>query len=84
MSKGLICDQCGSCLAVNDHGDSDTGEESGWIEVRTTFGRYDLCTRACASALLDSADFVAAVEAGQEAIAQIVRVLNDDDESSDT
>lgn len=80
MSRGLICDVCGTTLAVNKNGDDEYGESSAWIAVSTTFGEFDCCTRACVVALMDDEDFVAHVEAGQEAIAEIVRTLNEQED----
>jgi hypothetical protein len=73
MSKAIVCDQCGSVLVVNDRGESEseTGEEAAWVKIVTTFAKYDLCTRACAHALLDSAEFVEAMDEGAAVIAEI-------------
>lgn len=83
MSRGLICDQCGEVLAVNANGDDDAGESSAWLAVDTTFGRFDLCTRACVVALMDDEDFVAHVEAGQAAVAEVVQALREAREDDD-
>lgn len=77
MSAGLVCDQCGTTLIVNSRGDSDTGEEAGWLSITTTFGSYDLCTRACAVALLDSPDFVAQMDEGAQVIAEIANTIRE-------
>lgn len=78
MSKGLVCDQCGALLVLNSRGESDTGEEACWLSVDTTFGHFDLCTRECAHALLDSPDFVEHMIKGAECIAEIVAIINDE------
>lgn len=83
MSRGLICDSCGAALRVNQHGEDDAGESSAWINVSTTFGQFDLCTRACVVALMDAPDFVAHVEEGQEAIAEVVRALAEHDDEGE-
>jgi hypothetical protein len=75
MSRGLICDACGATLAVDDRGEDEAGESACWIEVRTTFGRFDLCTRACVVTLMEDEDFVAHVDAGAEAVAEVVRAI---------
>lgn len=83
MSRGLICDACGAVLAVDDRGEDDAGESSCWLEVRTTFGRFDLCTRACVTALMEDEDFIAHVDAGAEAVAEVVRAITEAREGDD-
>lgn len=79
----MVCDACGTVLHVNRRGDAENGEEAGWVEVVTTFGRFDLCTRACVVALMDDDEFVAHHDAGLEAIAEVIRAIQDADDDDD-
>lgn len=79
MSAGLICDQCGETLVVNDRGDSETGEEAGWLKIRTVFASFDVCTRSCAVALIESDEFAQRLDAGAEIIAEITGAIRNDD-----
>lgn len=83
MSRGLVCDQCGGTLLVDQHGEDEAGESAAWLKIVTTFGSYDVCTRSCAVALIESDDFAAAVDAQTEAIAEVVRAINGADEDDE-
>ena len=84
MSRGRICDQCGTVLAVNRKGDDHDGESAAWMTLTTGDGSaLDLCSRSCAHELLDDEDFVTAYEANVEAIVGIARVIRGDDDGDD-
>jgi hypothetical protein len=84
MSAGMICDNCGDVLPVNDRGDAENGEEAGWVHISTTWVRADLCTRACAIAYLQSDVFVTRHEHELAVITEIANAIADDDGSSGT
>lgn len=77
MSKAMVCDQCGDSIPLNDRGDNPDGEDGAWIEVRTTFGRYDLCTRSCVVQLMEDDDFAEQVNKEAEVIAEIAGAIRD-------
>jgi hypothetical protein len=79
MSKGIICDNCGSSLALDDRGDDENGENAAWVTIGTTYQRFDACTISCAAALLDGPVREAA-EAALEAVVAVVRAIRGDEE----
>lgn len=77
MSRGLICDGCGSAVKFDgNRGDeSSTGEESAWIRLTADNVRdYHACTRECAKAVIDG-EFGRVVEAEYQVIAEIARAI---------
>lgn len=76
----MVCDgpACDALLYVDANGDDANGESAAWVKVHTTWGRYDLCTRACAVALMDDPDFVGRHDAEAEAIAAVAVLIRDD------
>lgn len=85
MSRALVCDgpDCSALLYVNSRGDDADGESEAWIMVETAGSSFNLCTRACAHALLDDEGFVAAVTAQQEAVAEVARLIREGREADD-
>lgn len=83
MSQALVCDQCDTMLIVNARGESDTGEEAGWLKIVTTWITADVCSRACAIAHIESSDFAEAHDAGLEAITAVALAIRDADEGDD-
>jgi hypothetical protein len=75
MSRGLICDQCGTTIVVNDRGEHDAGENAAWLVVRATWMSYDLCSRACAVALIETPEFAERHDAELEVIASIAQII---------
>ena len=78
MSKALVCDQCAVVMDVNDNGDNEYGEEATWITLRASFGKFDLCSRACCAALLESSPFIASMDEQAVVIAEIARAVRDE------
>lgn len=81
MSAAVCCDNCGETLVVNDRGEDEDGEIHAWLRVGTRDGALvqDACTRSCAIALLgDDAPLGIAVDARQEGIAEVVRVIREE------
>ena len=82
MSKGLVCDNCGNALALDERGDDENGESSAWVTIGTTYKRFDACTISCAEALLDGPVREAADKA-LEMVMSIVRTLRGEDDEED-
>lgn len=84
MSNGIVCDNCGEVLVVNERGDAENGEEAAWLKIITSVDRYDLCSRACAVVLLDDPDFVERMDTQLELIASIAHaIIGETDEDQD-
>jgi len=83
VSRGLICDQCGTALEVNDRGEAEGGEEAGWIRIETQWGNFDCCTRSCVVALVEEEWFVEASEHQQQIIAEIAATIRSASEQDD-
>lgn len=84
--NGLICDNCGTVLALDAANgvDDEMGERAAWIVVKAGRSSYDACTRSCATALLaDGSELAAEVDAHMEVIADIARTIRDDDGAGD-
>lgn len=81
MSAGVICDQCGVVLEVSARGDDEMGEYACWLKIETTYGKYDLCSRACVVAFMEDEDFVAVMDAQAEVVAAIARSLRGEDDA---
>lgn len=78
MSRALCCDNCGTVLPINAKGENDAGEDAAWLVLKTTTQEsFDLCTRSCMHEFIDRPEFVEAIEAWQETIAEIAGVIRD-------
>jgi hypothetical protein len=76
MSKGIICDQCGTALALDDRGEDEDGEVYAWLTLTTkTDLRWDACTVSCAKELLDKPELAESIGVALEPIANLSRVL---------
>ena len=82
MSAGIICDNCGEGLAVDKHGEDDSGEFAAWVTIGTTYKTFDACTISCAEDLLHGPVREAA-HAALDAIVRVVRVLRGEDDGED-
>jgi hypothetical protein len=82
MSKGLICDHCGTVLELNDRGDAENGENAAWLLISTgTFGTsWDACSRSCAVQLIEEGPIGVVLDAELEVISDIARVIREDRE----
>lgn len=78
MSKGIICDACGTSVAFTmNNRESDSGEESAWITLSAdNVHDHHACTRECAKSIIDG-EFGLKVEAAYEVIAEIARVMRE-------
>lgn len=85
MSAAIVCDNCATVLSLLPNGDDVDGERAGWIEIEAGGQSWDLCTRACAVHLLDDPEspLVEILELYQEAIAEVVRAINEGAEDDD-
>ena len=85
MSAGLICDNCGTSLSLErNRSEALNGEDAAWIVIKTRgYGtQWDACTRSCAAALLESGPLAEQIDAELQVIAEIARVINEDDENA--
>ena len=76
MSRGLVCDHCGTVLPLNAKGENEFGEDAAWLHISTGVMEtaWDLCSRSCAVELLADGEVVAQVlDAELAAIAEITR-----------
>lgn len=80
MSRGRICDQCGTVLTVDRNGDDMDGESAAWMVLTAGRDALDLCSRSCAHELLDSEEFVTAYEGHVETIVGVARAIRGDEE----
>lgn len=81
MSRGRICDQCGTTLVVDKHGEDDGGESAAWLTLTAGDGsQFDLCTRACTIELLNDPEFIAATDAHAEVIVGVARAIRGDED----
>ena len=80
MSKGIVCDNCGTAIALDDRGEDEAGESVAWLHISTTTNNWDACTISCAHELMDGPIKVT-VEAWLEGVQSVIRAIN---EESDT
>jgi hypothetical protein len=83
--KGLICDNCGTVLALDGrNGESSTGEEAAWISIEAGGLSVLACTRACAIELLgDDGQLREVIDAYAVMISEIAHAVNGRDEDAD-
>lgn len=79
MARGIVCDNCGSALALDRNGEDENGESAAWVTIGTTLQRFDACTISCAESLL-AGPVRAASTAALASVAEVVRVLRDEEE----
>ena len=83
MSDAIRCDNSGTVLALDRHGEDENGEVSAWLRVGTCDRKLaqDACTRACAIELLaDGTPLADAIDAHMEGIAAVVRAIRGEDD----
>lgn len=83
MAKGIVCDNCGSALALDRNGEDENGESAAWVTIGTTYQRFDACTISCAETLL-AGPVAAAATAALAAVAEVVRALRDEAEGGES
>ena len=77
MSAAKKCDHCGTSIAVDRNGEDENGEFAAWVHIGTTYRAFDACTISCAEELL-AGPVGESASAALEAIAQVVRLINDE------
>lgn len=82
MSRAVVCENCGSVLIVNQNGEDDEGEISGWLAIEAGGRSFDACTRSCAVALIEG-PIVEVLDAYQEMITGIAQIIRGDADDTD-
>lgn len=76
MSKGIICDNCGTALPLDDRGDDEDGEVYAWLHLEIKAGgSWDACTVSCARELLDDEAIANEIAARLEPIAAVSQAI---------
>lgn len=81
MSDALLCDNCGEVLPVNERGDDANGDSAAWLVLKSTYGKFDLCSRSCVVEFCThNGEFIETYEAGIAAVAAVTRAINGEDD----